>query len=100
MEPLLVPWAVPPFLLGSLKLSGYRESEEMTVHQPHAVGMGEEREVSQSLQAGHSATHLQVLHQEITAAESSQDSLCRRLRVYGENLAGRSFLGTLCSCLE
>lgn len=59
------------------------------------VGMGEEREVSHSHQEGHSATRLQVLHQEITGTESYQASLYRGLRVYGENFTDRPFLGTL-----
>lgn len=83
------------FLLGSLELSGCRASEKMTIHQPHMVGMGEEREVSHSHQEGHSATRLQVLHQEITGTESYQASLYRGLRVYGENFTDRPFLGTL-----
>lgn len=95
--------------LGSLGFRGQKTSEEMDVHLrevPTTCGRNESGEGGEPLgppanyQAGHFAICLQVLHQWITAAGSSRDSLYRDLRVCGENLANSPFLCTLCSFLD
>lgn len=95
--------------LGSLGFRGQKTSEEMDVHLregPTTCGRNESGKGGEPLgppanyQVGHFAICLQVLHQWITAAGSSWDSLYRDLRVCGENLANSPFLCTLCSFLD
>lgn len=84
----------------SLGFSGWKTSEEMDVHLrevPTTCGRNESGKGDEPLgppakyREGHFDICLQVLHQWITAAGSSQDSLYGDLRIFEENQANSPF---------